>query len=88
LFGGSGVLPGFTIGNQKYPKGPKGLSGPNPPPLGSDGCPTKILSSSLGIFVCMLTKSSPLGIYGLNFIPRMVWVGVVVNGALVTITRE
>jgi hypothetical protein len=80
LFGGNGGLPGFTISNKKYLEGFESLSGPDPP-LGSDGCPTKILSTFLGIFVCMFTKFSPLGICGLNLIPMMVWAGVIVNGA-------
>jgi len=41
LLGGNGGLLGFTIGNLKYPKG---LNGIDPPPPGSNGCSTKILS--------------------------------------------
>jgi len=36
----------------------------------------------------MLTSSIPFGVYGLNFIPTMVWASAIVNGALVTITIE
>jgi len=39
------------------------------------------MSISLGIFVCILTRFVPLGVYGLDLIPTMVWVGVIVNGA-------
>jgi hypothetical protein len=77
MFGGNGGILGFTIGNTKYPKGPLGS---NPPPPRSDGSPTKIMSNFLGISICILTRSVPLGVYGLDFIPVMVWVGVIVNG--------
>jgi hypothetical protein len=60
----------------------------DPPPLGFDGCLTKILFTFLGIFVCMLTRSVPLGVRGLDFIPTIVRAGVVINGALVTITID
>ncbi len=63
MFGGNDGLPRFTIGNPKYPKGlegPSGPSGPNPPPPGFDGCPTKNLSTFLGIYVCMLIRYVPL----------------------------
>jgi hypothetical protein len=79
MFGG---LPRFTIGNPKYPKGFEshgGPNGPDLPPLRYDGCLTKIMSTFLGIFVCMLTRYVPLGVYGLDFIPIMVWVGAVVE---------
>ncbi len=62
MFGGNGGMPEFIIGNPKYPEGPisldgfGGLSGFKPPPLGSNGCPTKIMPTSLGIFVCTLTS--------------------------------
>jgi hypothetical protein len=54
LFGGNGGLLGFTIGNPKYLEGPKGhggFGGLDLLPFGSDGCPTKILSTSLGITI-------------------------------------
>jgi hypothetical protein len=81
-----GGLFGFTIGNPKFPEGPGGLNGPNPLPPGFEGCPTKIMSTSLNIFVCILIRSIPLEIYGMDLITLMVWVGVVVNGVLVIIT--
>jgi hypothetical protein len=46
------------------------------------------MSISLGIFVCILTRFVPLGVCGLNLIPTMVWVGVIVNGAQVSATIE
>jgi hypothetical protein len=76
------------IGNLKYPKGRGGLGGhggPNPPPLGSNDYLAKILSTSLGIFVCMLTRSVPLGICGLDLMLVMVWASIVVNGALIIV---
>ncbi len=80
-----GGLVGFTIGNPKYLEGPSGPSGHDPLPLGSDGRPTKIPSTSLGIFVCIFIRSVPLEVFGMDLIPIMVrGVGVVVNGALVT----
>jgi hypothetical protein len=75
---------GFTIGSPKYLEG---LDGPNPPPK-FDGCPTKNLSTFLGIFVCILTRFIPLGVCGLDFTLVMVWVGVIVNGASVTVIIE
>jgi hypothetical protein len=75
------------IGNKKYPKGHGGLSGPNFLPLGSDGHQAKILSTSLGIYVCILIRFVPLKICGLNLMPTMVWVSVV-NGASITITIQ
>ncbi len=74
---------GFSIGNPKYLEG---LGGHDPPPPGFNGYPTKIMSTSLGIFVCMLTRSIPLKVYGLDLILGMVWANVVVNGASITIT--
>ncbi len=44
------------------------------------------MSTFMGIFVCRFTRSVPLGVYGLDLILVMVWVGVVVNGVLVIIT--
>jgi hypothetical protein len=85
MFGGNGGLLGFTIGNPKYPKGLGGLSGLNPP-SGSIGCLAKILSTSLGISICMFTRFVSLGVYGINLMPIMVWASVVVNGILITIT--
>ncbi len=82
-------MPIFTIGNPKYLEGiedPCGLDGFNPPPLGSDGYLTKIMSTSLGISICMLTWFVPLGVYGLK--PVIVWAGVVVNGISITVTIE
>jgi hypothetical protein len=38
------------------------FSGPKPPPFGFNGRPTKIMSTSLGIFVCTLTSCVSLGI--------------------------
>jgi hypothetical protein len=69
-------------------KGLEVYGGPSPPPPGSNGCPTKIMSTSLGIYVCIFTRSIPLGVYGLDLIPIMVWAGVVVNGASITVTME
>ncbi len=83
MFGGNCGLLRFTIGNPKYLEGFEGPSGPSgldPPPFRSDGYPTKIMSTSLGIFVCILTRFVPLGVCGLNLIPTMVWVGALVNG--------
>jgi hypothetical protein len=48
----------------------------------------KKLFTSLGIFVCTLTSFVPLGVWGLNFIPTIVWVGAVTNGISVTITID
>ncbi len=68
MFGGNGGLLGFIIGNPKYPKGlggPSGPSGPSGfklPPLGSNGCPTKILSTSLGTSICTLTSCVFVGV--------------------------
>jgi hypothetical protein len=82
-------LPKFTIGNPKYHEGLEGLGGPNglsgpsgldPPPTRFDGCLTKIMSTFMGISVCIFTRFVPLGVYGLDLIPVMVWVGVIVNG--------
>ncbi len=42
----------------------------------------------MGIFVCRFTRSVPLGVYGLDLILVMVWVGVVVNGASIIVTIE
>jgi hypothetical protein len=80
MFGGNGGLPGFTIGNPKYLEGFEGPGGPDPPPLRSDGCLAKIMFTSLGISICILTRFVPFGVCGLNLILTMVWVGVVVNG--------
>jgi hypothetical protein len=60
MFGGNGVLLGFTISNPKYLEGPSGFNGHDLPFLGSNGCLTKIMSISLGIFICILTRSFPL----------------------------
>jgi hypothetical protein len=57
-----------------------GPSDPDPPPPRFDDCLAKIMSISLGIFVCILTRFVPLGVYGLDLIPTMVWIGVIVNG--------
>jgi hypothetical protein len=89
-----GGLVGFTIGNPKYleglggPNGPSGPSGLDRPPPRFNGCPTKILPTFLGIFVCILTRHVPLEIYGLDFILIMVCVRVVVNETLVAIAIE
>jgi len=79
------VLMMVTIGNPKYPGGPSGL---DPPPLRFNGYATKILSTSLGIFVCMPTRFVSLKVYGLDLILGMVWDNVVVNGTSITITIE
>jgi hypothetical protein len=65
-----------------------GLGGLDVPLPRFDGCPTKILSTSLGIFVCILGRSIPFRVCGLDFLPIMIWVGVVVNGVLIIITIE
>jgi len=75
FFGGNYGLLGFTIGNPKYHEGPRGhgsFCGLDLLPFGSDGYPTKIFSTSLGITVCIITRFVPLGVCGLNFIPTMV----------------
>jgi hypothetical protein len=46
MFGGNGGLLGLIIGNPKYLGS---LGGFEPPPPRSNGCLTKILSTSLGI---------------------------------------
>jgi hypothetical protein len=54
LFGSNGGMLRFIIGNTKYLKGPRGLGGPGgskPPPLGFSDYLTKILSTSLGIYM-------------------------------------
>jgi hypothetical protein len=79
------VCLGFTIDNPKYLES---LGGFDPPPFRFDGCRAKILSISLGIFVCILTRSVPLGVYGFDLKPTMVWVGVIVNGVFITVTIE
>jgi hypothetical protein len=56
---------GFMIGNPKYPKGLGGPSGLNFLPPRSNGYQTKILSTSLGVYVCILTRFVPLGVCGL-----------------------
>ncbi len=76
-------MPRFIIGNPKHLKGLGGLGalgGFEPPPLGSNGCPTKILSTFMGIFVCTSTSSITFGIWGLNFIPTTIWAGAITNG--------
>jgi hypothetical protein len=52
MFGSNGGLLRFIIGSPKYFKGFGGHVGPKPPPFGSNGRPTKIMSTSLGIFLC------------------------------------
>jgi hypothetical protein len=42
----------------------------------------------LGIFVCTLMSSVPLGVWGLDFIPTIVWVSVITNGALINVTID
>jgi len=92
LFGGNGGLPKFIIGNPKYLEGSGGLGGPSghggfePPPLGSNGCSTKIMSTFLGIYVCTFT--SCFGAWGLDLKPTIVWASVVTNGVLITITID
>jgi hypothetical protein len=56
MFGGNDGLLGFIIGNPKYLGGPIGLGGFKPLPPISNGCLTKILSTSLGISVRTLTS--------------------------------
>jgi hypothetical protein len=62
MFGGNGGLFGFTISNPKYLEGLGGHGGLDPP-LGSNGCPRKIMSTFLGISICMLPRSIPLGVW-------------------------
>jgi hypothetical protein len=78
-------LLGSTIGNPKYLEG---LGGLDPPPPRFNNYPTKILSTFLGISICMLTKFVPLGVCGLDLIPGMIWTSIIVNGDLVIITIE
>jgi hypothetical protein len=75
LFGGNGGWPRSIIGNPKYPKSPRGLNGPDPLLFGFDGYPTKTLFTSLGIFVCTLTSYVPLGMWGLDLIPIIIYMG-------------
>jgi hypothetical protein len=49
MFVGNGGLPVLIIGNPKYLGSLGGLGGFEPPPPRSNGCLTKILSTSLGI---------------------------------------
>jgi hypothetical protein len=82
LFGGNGGLPRSIIGNPKYLDGPRSHGGPGgsePPLLGSNGCLVKILSTSLGIFICTLTSVS-FGVWGLDLILTIVWASAVTNG--------
>jgi hypothetical protein len=91
MFGGNGGKFRFIIGNKKYPKVLEGLSilgGSEPPPLGSNGYLAKILSTSLGIFVCTLISSISLGVWGLDFTPTTIWAGVVTNETSITITID
>jgi hypothetical protein len=91
MFGGNGGPPGFTIGNPKYLKGPRGFSGFSGldiPFRRSNGWPTKIMFTSLGIYVYTFARYVPLGINGMYFIPTIIWVGAVVNGVSITITIE
>jgi len=52
----------FIIGQPKYLESLDGPGGSKPHPLGSNGCLAKILSTSLGIFVCTLTSCVSLGV--------------------------
>jgi hypothetical protein len=81
MFGVNGGLLVFTIANPKYLKSPNGLD----PSHRFGGRSEKILSTFLGISVCILTRSIPFGVCGLDFIPVMVWVGVIVNGISINI---
>jgi hypothetical protein len=85
MFGGNDGLLRFIIGNPKYPQG---LGGLDLLPPRSNGCLAKILSTFMGIFVCMLTRFVSLKVYGLDLILRMVWDSVVVNGTSVNVTIE
>ncbi len=81
----------FTISNPNYLEGlegPSGIGGLDVPPPRFDGRPTKILSTSLGIFVCILARFVPFGVCGLDLIPTMIWIGVVVNGVSIIVTIE
>jgi hypothetical protein len=62
LFGGDGGPFRFIIGNPNYLEGLGGPSGPDPPLLRFDGYPTKIIFTSLGIYVCTFTSSIPFGV--------------------------
>jgi hypothetical protein len=69
LFGGNGGLRGSIIGNQKYPKGLKGLGGPNLPLHGSNGCLTKKIIHLSGHLYMHTNK---LCSQVLDFIPTIV----------------
>jgi hypothetical protein len=56
--------------------------------FGFDGCLAKTLFTSLGIFVCTLTSYVPLGLWGLDFIPTIIWASVITNGASTTVTID
>jgi hypothetical protein len=71
---------GFIISNPKQLEGLGGFGNHGPPPPRFDGCLTKILSTSLGIFACMLIRSIPLGVCGLDFIPTTLWANHATNG--------
>jgi hypothetical protein len=62
MFGGNGAMLGFITSNPKYPRGPKGLGGSNPPPLGSNGLPIKTFFDSQDIYVYTLTSCVSLKI--------------------------
>ncbi len=82
---GNGGLPRCIIGNPKYVEGFGGHGGFEPPFPRSNGCPTKILSTSLGISICTLTSCVFLGVWGLDLILTTIWTNVVTNGASITI---
>ncbi len=88
MFGDNGGLPWFIIGNPKYLDGPRGPSGPELPPFGSNGYPTKIMSTSMGISICTLTSCVSIGVWGLDLILTIVWANVVTNGASITINID
>ncbi len=85
MFGVNGGLPGFTIGNPKYLGGPSGLGGFELPLLGSNGWLAKSLFTSLGISSCKFTNYVPLGVYGLDLTPSIVWTIVNTSGASIII---
>jgi hypothetical protein len=74
MFGGNGGLLGFIIGNPKYLGGPTGLGGFEPLPPIFNGCLTKNLSTSLGIYVCTLTSFVSFRVKGLVLILIIIWV--------------
>jgi len=77
-------IPKFAISNPKHLKGPCGPSGFELLLHGSYGL-TKTLFTSLGISSCKLTNFIPLGVCGMDLTPSIVWTGVDINEASITI---